>query len=145
MARRKRTLPENTADDLDAAARPAEGKCRPGSIEQQLDMCESGPLRGDEVLHNHGRFERNPDQEEGMRPMDPEMMEHNFHFDMSEGGREGDEESGDEHSSGLQGEEQQEQQYDTEFGDSDSGAPGEMTEKNAHHDPSLRGYRKRAA
>ena len=25
-----------------------------GSIEQHLDMCESGPYRGDEILHHHG-------------------------------------------------------------------------------------------
>lgn len=56
-----------------------------GSIEQQLDMCEDGPLRGDEVLR--------------------ENRDHpNFHVDLSDGAREGDEMSGDDHSSGMQGE-----------------------------------------
>jgi hypothetical protein len=63
----------------------------PGSIEQHLDMVESGPLRGDTVEHMHGRQRQR------------EEMEENFHVDMSEGSREGDELSGDEHSSGLQG------------------------------------------
>ena len=56
----------------------------PGSIEQQLDMCEEGPLRGDEVLREH--------------------RDHpNYSMDLSEENREGDEMSGDEHSGGLQG------------------------------------------
>lgn len=28
--------------------------CSPGSIEQQLDMCEEGDLRGEEITHLHG-------------------------------------------------------------------------------------------
>lgn len=28
--------------------------CSPGSIEQQLDMCEEGDLRGEEISHLHG-------------------------------------------------------------------------------------------
>jgi hypothetical protein len=27
----------------------------PGSIEQQLDMCEAGPLKGDEISHERSR------------------------------------------------------------------------------------------
>jgi len=61
-----------------------EQNCQPGSIEQQLDMCETGSLRGEEVLRAN--------------------REHpNFNVDMSEEDREGDEMSGDDHSSGLQG------------------------------------------
>lgn len=60
-----------------------------GSIEQQLDMVESGPLRGDDLLHTHGAPRRDD-------------LEANYNFDMSEWNREGDEMSGDEHSSGLQ-------------------------------------------
>jgi hypothetical protein len=58
--------------------------CPPGSIEQQLDMCEEGSLRGEEVLREH--------------------RDHpSFAVDLSEEDREGDEMSGDEHSGGLQG------------------------------------------
>lgn len=53
-----------------------------GSIEQQLDMMESGNLRG-ELASRHGKM--------------------NFNVDMSEYNREGSEMSGDEHSSGMQG------------------------------------------
>lgn len=65
--------------------------CEPGSIEQQLDMCETGPLKGD----------------------------------MAETNREGDEASGDDHSSGLQGGEPElESQPHV-----DSGTPGERADK----------------
>ena len=64
---------------------------RAGSIEQKLDMCESGPLRGDEIEHSHGVT---TDEEAGGR---------NYHFDLATAHREGDEETGDDHSSGLQG------------------------------------------
>jgi hypothetical protein len=67
--------------------------CEPGSIEQQLDMCETGPLRGDEIEHHHGLREEND-------------IEHNFEVDMAEPDREGAELSGDEHSSGYQGDEE---------------------------------------
>jgi hypothetical protein len=71
----------------------------PGSIEQQLDMCERGDLRGDEILHHHGRDR--PKQDPDLRAeLD---LEENFRVDMAETQREGDEMSGDEHSSGLQG------------------------------------------
>ena len=61
-----------------------EQQCQAGSVEQQLDMCETGTLRGDESIRSN--------------------REHpNFNIDMSEEDREGDEMSGDDHSSGLQG------------------------------------------
>jgi len=59
--------------------------CSPGSIEQQLDMCDKGSLRGDEVQHSHG------------------TMSENWEMDLAEDDREGSEMSGDEHSSGLEG------------------------------------------
>lgn len=59
-------------------------------IEQQLDMMESGPMRGDEISHSHGV--NNPDR-----------LSADYNFDMAEENREGSEMSGDEHSSGLQG------------------------------------------
>lgn len=34
--------------------------CSPGSIEQQLDMCEEGDLRGDEITHLHGISQKDP-------------------------------------------------------------------------------------
>lgn len=71
------------------------------SIEQHLDMCENGDLRGDEILHNHGMIEISATRSD-VTSVD-EMMR-NYHFDMSELNREGDEMSGDDHSSGLQGE-----------------------------------------
>jgi hypothetical protein len=91
-------------------------------IRHQLDMDEVGPDRGDDVLHSHGRptDTRHPDTD--IRSVD-EML-HNYQMDMSEESREGDEMSGDDHSSGLQG------------GDPDltgqphisSGLPGERTQ-----------------
>lgn len=73
----------------------------PGSIEQQLDMCEEGDLRGDEILHSHGLSTR--DEKEDIQAVDELITR--FSMTMDEPGREGDEMSGDEHSSGLQGEE----------------------------------------
>ena len=56
-------------------------------------MCENqGELKGDEVLRSHGSGSRRD-------------LEHNFRPDMAELNREGDEMSGDEHSSGYQGDE----------------------------------------
>lgn len=67
-------------------------------------MCETGELRGDEILHESRA-------QPGMR------------IDMSEENREGDEMSGDEHSSGLQGGEPElESQPHI-----DSGIPGDET------------------
>ena len=76
--------------------------CSPGSIEQKLDMCETGRLRGDDILHSHGveavEYNGNPLE------MD-QVMNQNWGMDLSEVDREGDEMSGDEHSSGLAGSE----------------------------------------
>ncbi|MBI3557115.1 MAG: hypothetical protein HY074_12700 [Deltaproteobacteria bacterium] len=111
--------------------------CPAGSLRQQLDMCETGNLRGEEILYSHGIPSRD---HEVHRELDPELMESNFHVDLSEDNREGDEETGDEHTAGLQGDEQQELQYDTEFGESDAGLPGELTNKNAHCNPLAPGH-----
>lgn len=118
----------------------ANEECAPESPEQKLDMCETGSLRGDEIERSHGlKTPKNPHP-----TMNDNQMESNFQVDMSEEGREGDEESGDEHSSGLQGDEQQELQYDDEFGEADAGLPGEMTNKTAHCDPTASGHRRKA-
>lgn len=88
-----------------------------GSIEQQLDMSEDeASLRGDEFLHSHGV------------PIAPGDIEHNFRIDMSEEDREGDEMSGDEHSSGLQGEE-----VGQETLDRPEGMPGDDTRLENEH------------
>lgn len=85
---------------------PAAEPCGPGSIEQQLDMCENGELRGDEIEHTHG-MEADPDSldsETGVeRNLGADQLLERFRIDMSEPNREGDELSGDEHSAGLQG------------------------------------------
>lgn len=74
--------------------------CSPGSIEQELDMCETGSLRGDDILHSHGR---DPAPYTG-DPQDlSELIDENWEMDLAEEDREGDEMSGDEHSSGLEG------------------------------------------
>lgn len=92
-----------------------------GSIEQQLDMCESGPLRGDQILHQHGI-----DQPKNPHPsMNERQMETNFQVDMSEENREGAEETGDEHSMGLQGEELQEIKESPNLIDFQADLPGE--------------------
>lgn len=75
--------------------------CAPGSIEQQLDMCEEGTLRGDEILHHHG--DENAPEANSETPVN--LLMDRYEMDMAEEGREGDELSGDEHSSGLQGSE----------------------------------------
>jgi hypothetical protein len=147
----------HTADNLEAGPRPPREERRAGTIEQQLDMNERGPLKGDDVLRepNQARLHEPaeadslrteiPDDETTLPPLDPDKMVHNYNVDMSEEGREGDEESGDEHSAGLQGSDQQELQYDDrEVDHADSGVPGEMTGKVTRLDPSRRGYRHRA-
>jgi hypothetical protein len=150
MKRRKRSHTEilHSSDDLEAAPRPVPADSRSGTIEQQLDMNETGPLRGEEIL----RGQRLADPEyrknsgEALRPLDEQHMTHNYRVDMSEGSREGAEETGDEHSTGLQGSDQQELQYDKDSPDhADSGTPGEMTGKARKLDPSQKGYKHRAA
>ncbi len=77
----------------------------PGSIEQQLDMCEEGSLRGDEVLHHHGVEQPGEElaREGELLGVDELMARNPYELDMAEESREGSEMSGDEHSRGLQG------------------------------------------
>lgn len=101
---RKKQASEFAEDKGAVTGRKLHGKrpysrYRAGSIEQRLDMCEEGPFRGDELLHNHGRESGNPDR----AIEEADQMMTNYQMDMSETHREGDDESGDEHSSGLQG------------------------------------------
>lgn len=82
----------------------------PTSIEQLLDMNETSGLKGEEITH-----EKAPKtvEEEGEYTL--------YQMNMAEEGREGDEETGDDHSSGLQG-------GDSELTDQEnirSGLPGE--------------------
>lgn len=81
---------------------PEPESCAPGSIEQKLDMCEEGSLRGDDILHSHGKIGR--EYQEGPLPLD-QVIEDNYQVDLSEENREGDEMSGDDHSSGFEGDE----------------------------------------
>src|SRR4051794_3546791 len=99
--------PKKKSDELPELLDPGdpEGRpCAPGSIERQLDMCEDGP-KGDQVTHTHGRLSGEDDPEPDTRSADDLLT--NYTIDMSEEDREGDEYSGDEHSQGLQGEEQE--------------------------------------
>src|SRR4051812_34893136 len=76
--------------------------CSPGSIEQGLDMCETGTLRGDEILHHHGILQTNMEPDQDPVELDT-LLEENYRVDLAEEDREGADMSGDEHSSGLQG------------------------------------------
>lgn len=89
--------PKERFSELQNPGDPQPEECTPGSIEQKLDMCEEGSLKGDEILHRHGR--RKPKPSGDPKPIDKDMNE-NFNVDMSEPDREGDEWSGDEHSFG---------------------------------------------
>lgn len=93
----------------------------PGSIEQQLDMVETGTLKGDMVLGHRDEIHDIDDDEMS----DEQEMDLNYRFDMSETAREGDEESGDEHSSGLQGGEPDIQHQEH----IETGEPGDLTDK----------------
>jgi hypothetical protein len=98
----------------------------PGSIEQQLDMVEngSGP-RGDSLIRKKGNTFDDKRDPNFVKELDGDEMLKNFHVNMGESNREGDEMSGDEHSSGLQGE-------DSEFAHQptfDDELPGEETER----------------
>lgn len=94
-----------------------------GSEAQHLDMYEGedANLRGDALIHSRPAVER-PEGGEEVLAVD-EMM-NNFNIDMSEEDREGDEMSGDDHSSGLQGGEQELNHQDNV----DNGLPGERNE-----------------
>jgi hypothetical protein len=75
-------------------------RCRPGSIEQEVDMCENGDIRGDQILYEHGQ---KPLKYTGNPIAVDRLMDRTYDMDCAEVDREGDEMSGDEHSSGLQG------------------------------------------
>lgn len=73
---------------------------------QHLDMIESDDSRkprGDADLFDAPDDLGEPDSQGDELPLAVDHMIHNFHFDMAEDRREGDDMSGDEHSSGLQG------------------------------------------
>jgi hypothetical protein len=78
--------------------------CSPGSIEQQLDMCEQGAIKSEDVIRHIDR-EENPNDPPTEDPIDLVHEINSFDYTMSERDREGDDLSGDEHSSGLQGDE----------------------------------------
>ncbi len=91
--------PKEWLPELKNPGDPESERGTPGSIEQQLDMCEEGSLRGDEVLHHHGMTE-----ERGSvpTPTPVDLLLERYQLDLSEEDREGSEESGDEHSAGQQ-------------------------------------------
>jgi hypothetical protein len=89
----------------------------PGSIEQELDMCEKGTLRGDDILHSHGMTGSGY---ESTQPDLEKVFDRVWRMDLSEENREGDEMTGDEHSSGLEGGE-------TELERQSNGLPGDRT------------------
>jgi hypothetical protein len=100
-------------------------RCTPGSIEQQLDMCEGeDSLRGDDILYSHGKDSDIDAWDTAEIPELIELLEME-HIDMSEPSREGDEDSGDNHSAGLQGGEPEL----TEQPHIETGLPGDMTGK----------------
>ena len=105
--------------------------CAPGSIEQELDMCEEGSLKGDEVLHQHGLYTDDEPDEESVS-LD-EIINRRFSVDLSEERREGDEMTGDEHSSGLQGGEP-ELYYQPHL---ETGFPGDATRRVEDHEKKL--------
>lgn len=97
-----------------------------GSDEQRLDVCNSGPYRGDDIIHSHGFVNENPDY----AIEDEDLMMLNYHMDLAEDGREGSDLSGDEHSSGLQGGDNELSEIDGEgIFFYDEGLPGDE-EKN---------------
>ena len=100
--------------------------CSPGSIEQQLDMCEEGSLRGDEVSRRTAHLPT-PNEPASEDPADVLDEFNSFQVTMSERDREGDELTGDEHSSGLQGEESELSNQPS----IDSGIPGAMSREQA--------------
>jgi hypothetical protein len=107
-------------DAKDAISRPSPRKER-GTEAQHLDMLEDADPRGDDDLYSP-EDSLLDDSDEPVLGAD-EMMA-NYNVDMSETQREGDEMSGDEHSSGLQGGEPEiEHQLAI-----DSGMPGHRSE-----------------
>ena len=104
--KRAKKIPDQDQDydEVRTPGDPEPGYCSPGSIEQQLDMCEQGSLRGDQILHNHGIEDENEDkgQPDSIHELDSILNQY-YEVDLAEVGREGDEITGDDHSSGLQG------------------------------------------
>lgn len=101
----------------------------PGSIEQQLDMMEEGDLRGDEVMRRTDLL-ATPEEPISEQPMDLVSELRSFNMTMSERDREGDEMSGDDHSSGLQGEDFELQHQGATL----TGVPGESLELDGLYD-----------
>jgi len=92
--------PKELLPELKNPGDPEPERGTPGSIEQHLDMCEDGSLRGDEVLHHHGMTE---EWDSVPTPAPVDLLLDRYQLDLSEEDREGAEESGDEHSAGQQG------------------------------------------
>lgn len=95
-----------------------------GTETQHLDMYE-GPdenLRGDALLHTPPS---EPEEDPEHPTLEIDQMLGKFHMDLSEESREGDEMSGDGHSSGLQGGERESlNQHHEQYG-----MPGEESEE----------------
>jgi hypothetical protein len=118
-----RKRPKERFAELKTPGDPEPEKGSPGSIEQQLDMCESGSLRGDEILHHHGQTEEVAPLPE-IPPVD--LLMNRFQMDLAEENREGDELSGDDHSGGLQGGEREL----TGQRHINTGMPGDLTNRS---------------
>jgi hypothetical protein len=82
---------------------PEPESCSPGSIEQQLDMCEEGSLKGDNVSHRIDEFKSTSQNLLDGDPPELDSEINTFDVTMAERDREGSEYSGDDHSCGLQG------------------------------------------
>ena len=96
----------------------------PGSIEQQLDMCETGDLRGDEIDHSlHLSAKKRMDQADSDPIPFDELLE-SEQMDLSLEDREGDEMTGDDHTSGLQGGEEELKHHPN----ISTGMPGDRTD-----------------
>jgi hypothetical protein len=88
----RKHLPKERLPERKDPGDPEAEWCSPGSIEQQLDMCEQGSLRGDDILHRHGHEPRRSTGD----PTALDQLDENWRMDLSEEDREGDEMSGDE-------------------------------------------------
>ena len=101
---------------------PAPGAA--GSIEQQLDMVEEGDLKGDEIDHSlHFSAHQRLDQAD-CDPIPLDELLDNEQMDLSLEDREGDEMTGDDHSSGLQGGEEELKHHPN----ISTGMPGDRTD-----------------
>lgn len=86
-------------------------------------MCEEGTLRGDDITFRHGVTGEQDQPDADPLPMD--QMLGRTRVDLMEPDREGDEMTGDEHSSGLQGGEPELDRQPHW----DSGIPGDFNER----------------